>query len=73
MIYMYLWSCFFSEHKICSGKGDLFYDSAILIWNSMHLKIEYIHSNSVASQLEDTEQRMFTEHFVLVCFPSNSV
>lgn len=39
----------------------------------MHLKIEYIHSNSVASQLEDTEQRMFTEHFVLVCFPSNSV
>lgn len=43
MIYMYLWSLFFIENKICSGKGDVFSDSAIFIKKSMHLKIWYIY------------------------------
>lgn len=43
MIYMYLWSLFFIENKICSGKGDVFSDSAIFIKKSMHLKICYIY------------------------------
>lgn len=43
MIYMYLWLFFFIENKICFGKGDVFFDSAIFIKKLMYLKICYIY------------------------------